>query len=161
MTCPKLPDKPTIIKNSHTTKGCVHWFDFENSDPKIKSQKARPYIVISRDNPNSDRVIICPISDIRHYYEKDTTILKYPYHAPLYKEQYSFLEKDSAVLLDQVATIAKSELCEEWYIGKVDDYSDIDIALAYNYEMFESILNTYTDFLKQLPISYKEKYSRK
>ena len=161
MSCPKLPEKPTSIKIEHTEKGCIHWFDFENSDPKIRSQKARPYIIISRDNPNSERAIICPISDIRHYYEIQTTILKYPYHAPLFKKYYPFLEKDSAALLDQVATIAKRELCEEWYIGKIEDCSDIDMALVYNYDMFESISQAYMDLISQMPKSHTSQYTRK
>ena len=161
MSCPKLPECPTGIRIEHTEKGCIHWFDFEDNDPSIKSQKARPYIIISRNNPKSNRIIICPISDIIGYYEKGTTKLKYPYHAPLFKKFYSFLEKDSAVLLDQVATIAKNELCEEWYIGKVEDCSDIDLALAYNYDMFESISQAYMDLISQLPISHISQYSRK
>ena len=161
MACPKMPIKPTSIKIAHTEKGCIHWFDFEDNDSSIKSQKARPYIIISRNNPNSGRVIICPISDIKHYYEKGTTKLKYPYHAPLFKEHYLFLEKDSAVLLDQVATIAKNELCEEWYIGKIEDCSDIDMALAYNYDMLESIGQAYMDLIKQVPISHIAQYTRK
>ena len=161
MACPKLPLKPTSIKVEHTEKGCIHWFDFEDSDVSIKSQKARPYIIISRNNQNSGRVIICPISDIKHYYEKRTTRLKYPYHAPLLKESYSFLEKDSAVLLDQVFTIAKNELCEEWYLGKIEDCSEIDMALAYNYDMFESIGQAYMDLIKQALMSYASQYTRK
>jgi mRNA-degrading endonuclease toxin of MazEF toxin-antitoxin module len=160
MACPELPEIPTQIKIEHTAKGCVHWFDFEDSDPSIKSQKARPYIIISRDNPKSDRAIICPISDISHYYESGTNKLKYPYHAPLYRKYYPFLEKSSAVLLDQVYTIAKNELCEEWYIGKVEDFTDIDLALVYNYDMFESISQAYIDLINQLPNSHMSQFTR-
>ena len=160
MACPKYPKEPTQIQIEHTEKGCIHWFDFEDSDPKIKSQKARPYIIISRNNPKSGRIIICPISDIKNYYERETTKLKYPYHASLFKKDYSFLEKDSAVLLDQVSTISKDELCEEWYLGKITDCFVIDMALTYNYDMFESISQAYTELINQLPKSHMSGFSR-
>ena len=161
MACPKYPKNPTRVKIEHTEKGCIHWVDFEDSDPEIRSQKSRPYIIISRNNPKSLKIIICPISDIRHYYEKDTTKLKYPYHAPLFKSDYKFLEKDSAVLLDQVSTISKNDLCEEWYIGKVIDCSVIDMGLAYNYDMFESFSQAYTELITKLPSSHMSGFSRK
>lgn len=100
MPCPPYPDNPTSIVVEHTEKGSIHWFDFESSDSSISSQKARPYIIIGRNNPKSKRIIICPISDIQYYLEQGTTKLKYPYHAPLYKNDYPFLDKDSVVLLD-------------------------------------------------------------
>ena len=59
MSCPIKPIKIMPAIPEHTFKGCVHWFDISGSaDPKISSQKARPYIIISKDNPKSSRVII-------------------------------------------------------------------------------------------------------
>ncbi|MDA8211669.1 MAG: type II toxin-antitoxin system PemK/MazF family toxin [Clostridia bacterium] len=160
MPCPDYPKKTTKILDEHTEKGCLHWVDI-GGDSSISSQKARPYIIIGRNNPKSNRIIMCPVSDIIHYLENGSDKLKYPYHAPLYKKQYSFLDKDSAILLDQVYTIAKNELCEEWYIGKVVDLTEIDKAIMYNYDLFESIYEAYAELLKQLPKVHVSQYTRK
>ena len=167
MPCPKLSQNPK--KSSNFEKGCIHYFDISgNSDPTISSQKARPFIIISRNNPKSNRVIVCPMSDMDHYLEKnsDRSIikpekLKYPYHAPVYKDKYNCLDKDSVVLLDQVYTISKDELLEEWYIGKVDDTKAIDEAMFYNYDLFASINELVQDLMKSIEGKHIEKYSRK
>lgn len=161
MSCPDFPSNPTPIQMEHTEKGCIHWFDFDSSDCSISSQKARPYIIIGRKNPKSKRVIICPVSDIQHYLEPGTKKLKYPYHAPLYRKEYVFLNKDSVVLLDQVYTVSKDELCEEWYMGKIDDCSDIDRAIIYNYDLFESIYEAYAELLKQFAQVHRSNFTRK
>ncbi|WKV08061.1 type II toxin-antitoxin system PemK/MazF family toxin [Thermoanaerobacterium sp. CMT5567-10] len=167
MPCPALPKNPQ--KSTHFEKGCIHWFDLTgNSDPSIASQKARPFIIISRYNPKSSRVIICPVSDMIHYLEKDTygniiqpPKLKYPYHAPLYKKDYPFLDKDSVVLLDQVYTVSKDELFEDWYMGQVVNTREIDEAIFYNYDLFASINEVIQDLLNSIENMHREKYSRK
>lgn len=162
MSCPIKPDSPTEILIEHTEKGSVHWFDLEgNIDPKISSQKARPYIIIGRNNYNSGRVIISPLSGLEHYIDGRTNKMKYPYHAPLYKSEYNFLEKDSAVLSDQVYTISKDELCEEWYMGKIDNVYGIDLAIIYNYNLFNTTKELYTKLISRAESYYASDFTRK
>ena len=166
MPCPKKPNDPTKISYEHTRKGTVHWFDLEdNSDPEISSKKARPYIIIDDSSRNSSRVIISPITGREHCVENNTDKLKYPNNAPLWKNDYPFLEKDSAVLLDQVYTIGKDELCEEWYMGQIDNMTDVDEAIMYNYNLFDSIYKIYSELFnelsKKVKPNYTSNYSRK
>lgn len=165
MSCHIKPDNPTEISYEHTKKGSVHWFDLEGcTNPEISSQKARPYIIINSSSYNSPRVIISPITDRKHCVEKDTNILKYPSNAPFDEKDYPFLEKDSVVLLDQVYTIGKDELCEEWYMGEITALNPLDDAIIYNYDLFGSMFTIYKQLFDQLngqaEISYKQKYSR-
>lgn len=76
-------------------------------------------------------------------------------------KDYDFLDKDSIVLLDQMYTIQKSELWEEWYMGNLNDTTELDKAICYNFDVFESILATLSDFLKQYETEYKKEFSRK
>lgn len=101
MSCPIKPSNSTKILNKHTQKGTVHWFDLENeSNPEISSQKARPYMIINNSSYSKSRVIISPITGREHCVETHTNKLKYPYNAPIWKKENSFLDKDSVVLLD-------------------------------------------------------------
>ncbi|NCI19863.1 hypothetical protein EJM73_09515 [Clostridium botulinum] len=166
MPCPIKPNNPTKISHNHTKKGAVHWFDLEdNVDPKISSQKARPYIIIDSSSYSSSRVIISPITDRNHCIEEGTNKLKYPSNAPLNKKQNPFLDKDSIVLLDQVYTIGKDELCEEWYMGQITDLQKIDEAIMYNYDLFDSMFTIYKKLFNQLngqaKSNYISQYSRK
>ena len=160
LPCPPKLTIPTAIKQEHTLKGCVHWFDLvNNTDVEISSQKARPYIIIGADNPRSNRIIISPISDRIHYVEQGTDILKYPYHAPLFKSNDSFLDKDSAILLDQVYTIKKDNLCEEWYMGKISDNAELDKAIMYNFDLFQTTFSIYKELFEQLQDKIKKEYA--
>jgi len=49
------------------------------------------------------------------------------------------LEKDSVILLDQVFTVPKETLCEEWYMGKIDNIRQIDEAIMQNYDLIQTI----------------------
>ena len=166
MPCPlKLKDN-TVITYEHTLKGCVHWFDLSNnSNPTISSQKARPFIIINNASHSSLRIIISPVTDRIHTVEKGTNTLKYPYDAPLFIKDYPFLDKNSVVLLDQVYTVGKDELCEEWYMGQVFDCTEIDKAILYNYDLFETVHKIYQELLGELghkvKIDYMNNYSRK
>jgi len=117
MPCPAVPNGPTTT--SHVKKGDIHWFDANSPYSNISSNKARPFIIIGRNNHRSTRVIISPLQDITNYQENGQ--LKYPYHAALHKNKYSFLDKDSVILLDQIYTIPKEELWEEWYMGSIKE----------------------------------------
>jgi mRNA-degrading endonuclease toxin of MazEF toxin-antitoxin module len=162
LSCPAKPTKPTIPIPDHLQKGSVFWFDLEDSiDPRISSKKARMYTVINRYSHNSPRIIISPITDRIHCVENNSNKLKYPSNAPLYKCDNLFLDKDSAVLLDQVYTIAKVELCEEWYVGLINDISVIDKAIMYNYDLFKSIEDTFAQLIKEYSKGYISHYSRK
>ena len=135
MPCPDVPEEPT--ESSHTNKGCIHWFDPDSPYEDISSQKARPFIIVGRNNVKSPRVIVSPLQNINNYVEKGK--LKYPFHSSLHKEDYEFLDKDSVILLDQVYTIPQKELWEEWYMGKVEDLTRIDLALFYNFDLYDTI----------------------
>ena len=100
-----------------------------------------------------------PISDIKNYSENGK--LKYPYHAELLKSEYNFLDKDSVLLLDQVITVQKIHLWEEWFIGQITNFKDIDMAIYYNYDLFESINDVFNDFVKQLQQNHLSKYARR
>jgi mRNA interferase MazF len=162
MPCPEKPKKPTQIKHEHTLKGCIHWFDPDGStDSKISSQKARPYIIIGLENPRSIRVIMAPVSGRENYVEPGTNTLKYPYHAPLDLNKNPFLEKDSVALLDQVYTIPKLELCEEWYMGKINNNEDLDKAIMYNYDLFETTFKIYKELFEELRGTAKAEYMKR
>lgn len=144
MAHPERPQIPTPISPSHTLKGCIHWFDFVG-DPDAKTIKdIHPCIIIGKDNPNSSRVIISPISDATNYIKKDGTT-KYLFHVLLKKDTYTFLEKDSVILLDQVLTIPKNKLFEEWYMGKIQRPRQIDEGIMQNYDL----ISTFTELLHE------------
>lgn len=166
MPCPSKPAQPTPIQVIHTSKGCIHWFDASRSaDPAISSQKARPHIIIGADNPGSQRVLISPISDRVHYVEAGSNVLKYPYHAEINLADNPFLDKDSVILLDQIHTISKADLCEEWYMGKISNPKDLDESLIYNFDLFETIYRAYKEMFEGLQglmkQNHKKRFSRK
>lgn len=145
MPHPPKPEKLTPIETEHTFKGCVQWFEFA-SDIKAKTiDDIHPCIIIGLDNPKSQRVIISPISDAINYIKTDGS-LKYPYHVLLRKEDYPFLDKDSVILLDQVFTIPKEILFEEWYMDKVTNTRPIDEAIMQNYDLIQTV----TDLLHEM-----------
>lgn len=149
MPHPQKPNEPTLIDIEKTLKGCVHWYEFKR-DIKAKTiDDIHPCIIIGKDNPKSQRVIISPISDAKRYTIKDENgKLKviYPYHVLLKKSEYNFLDKDSVILLDQVFTIPRESLFEEWYIGKVIEVRKIDEAIMENYDLIQTV----TDLLHEM-----------
>lgn len=152
MSHPKKSITTTPIDLEHTYKGCVHWYEFV-SDRKAKTiNDIHPCIIIGKNNPNSKRVIISPISDADNYTNKDNS-LKYPYHVLLKKDDYSFLDKDSVVLLDQVFTIPKDILFEEWYMGSINETRNIDEAIMQNYDLIQTV----TDLLHEMIDKIAEK----
>ena len=157
MPCPSVPKNPT--PSSNCNKGCVHYFEPLGLINSINTNKVRPYIIISRTNDNSSRVIIAPITDIRNYIEKGK--MKYPYHVPLLKRDYLFLDKDSCILLDQVYTVGKDELWQEWYIGKMEDTLELDKAISYNFDLYESIAKEFSRLISDFEDIYKKNFSRK
>lgn len=161
MSCPERPLIPTNILDEHCEKGCIHWFDVESEIGKYSSLKARPYIIVSRTCYSSDKVQTSPITDMIHKVEKITGKLKYPYHGALYKKENEFLEKDSVILLDQIITIGKDELCEEWYMGKVEDYKSLDMALLYQFDLFNTMKSETVRLISQIDMAYTKEFSRK
>ncbi|MED4567956.1 type II toxin-antitoxin system PemK/MazF family toxin [Brevibacillus agri] len=159
MPHPKLPASPTPATHEQTEKGCVHWYRFTTNSSAGTISRVHPCIIVSRVNKGSNRVIISPISDITNYVENGQ--IKYPYHAPLYQAEYNFLEKNSVVLLDQMFTIGKSELYQEWYMGKVTDTRKIDEAILYNFDLFESMLEAYSELVSQYKDIYSSNFSRR
>lgn len=159
MSAPTLSTNPKSIELHKADKGLIFWFDFTGGDPNITTgKKIRPACVIGRTNKNSNRVIISPISDIDNYLENGK--LKYPYHVPLLKSDYQFMEKDSVILLDQVFTIPKSEIYEEWVIGQVVDMNDMDAGLLYNYDLFQSVIDGVIERVSVMLQDHKSKFSR-
>lgn len=169
MPCPLKPSEPTPISRAHTVKGSIHWFDPSGkTDPKIASQKARPYMIISASTNSCPRVLVSPVTDRCGCVEDGTDTLKYPSDAPIYKADNPFLEKDSVVMVDQVNTIAKSELCEEWFIGVIKDCHEVDKSLMYNHDLYKSILVITQEIFEEtsatpdeLKIRHTKKYTRK
>jgi mRNA-degrading endonuclease toxin of MazEF toxin-antitoxin module len=157
MPCPLVPNNPTV--SNHIYKGSIHWFDYNSNYDNISSRKARPYIIVSRTNKNSSKIIISPIQDIENY--KEDGKLKYPFHAALYVDDYPFLDKDSAVLLDQIYTIPKEEFWEEWYMGSIDKFIDIDIALCYSFDLFESINEITNRLVSEMESVHIKRYTRR
>ena len=157
MPCPEVPEAPTPSKYCY--KGAIHYFEPLGLSENINTKKVRPYIVISRTNIKSKRVIISPITDIRNYIENGK--MKYPYHAPFLKKNNPFLDKDSCVLLDQVYTIEKNELWEEWFLGKVSDTTELDKAISYNFDLYETIAKEFTELINGFEKKYKEDFSRR
>ncbi|MEK3879172.1 type II toxin-antitoxin system PemK/MazF family toxin [Paenibacillus sp. FSL M7-0420] len=162
MPAPALPSSPTRIKLENTDRGCVHWFNF--SSLSVASANTmdliHPCIIIGKFRPKQDRVIISPITDISNRLTENG-VLKYPYHAALPLADNNFLDKDSVVLLDQVFTVPKTDLCEEWYMGKVSNTQMIDEAIFYNFDLFESISNAFKELLSQYKGDYMKDFTRK
>lgn len=52
---------------------------------------------------------------------------------------FTFLDKDSVILLDQVFTIPKEDLFEEWFMGKVEAVREIDEAIMRNYDLLSTV----------------------
>lgn len=152
-------DASNYTESIHCTKGSIHYYEVKNPNTNITSLKARPFIVISRNNYNSKRVLMSPVQDIDSYIEDGK--VKYPYHVPLLKSKYTFLDKDSVVLLDQVYTVDKADLYNELYIGEIDDFSELDNAIMYNFDLYESMQKGFADLLSQYKELYSKDFSRK
>lgn len=138
MLHPIRPTNPTAIITAHTHKGCVHWWEFCTDERARTIDDIHPCVVIGRNSERSSRVIISPISGAYSYIKNDGT-LRYGFHVLLKKDDYPFLEKDSVILLDQVFTVPKETLCEEWYMGKIDNIRQIDEAIMQNYDLIQTI----------------------
>lgn len=158
MPVPELPENPSFFNPTKIEKGMLFWYDFSGGDPSF-IKKIRPACIIGRTNKNSNRVIISPVSDIDNYLENGK--VKYPYHVPLHKCNYSYLDKDSVILLDQVFTIPKNELYSEWYMGQIIDMVDLDNGLMYNYDLFQSIVDGVIERVGSLLEDHMTKFSRK
>lgn len=160
MPAPVYPASPTPAHVDKLEKGHIYWFNF-NTDPASRTMaNVHPCVIISKRNTGSGRVLISPISDTRRYMDGSNKV-KYPYHALLTQAENTFLDKDSMVLLDQINTVAKTEFCEEWYLGKVENTSEIDMALVYGCDLFESIQQTYVDLIRQIKGQHTSKFSRR
>lgn len=155
----KIVDASGYTSSEHCCKGNIHYYEVKNPNTNITSLKVRPFIIISRNNYNSKRVLMSPVQDLENYIENGK--VKYPYHVPLLKSKYSFLDKDSVVLLDQVYTVEKTELFEELHIGGIDDFTELDNAIMYNFDLYESMQKGFADLLSQYKDSYSKDFSRK
>lgn len=144
MPHPDKPVKSTKILKEHTLKGSIHWFEFKKNNKAKTIDDIHPCLIIGRDNPNSARVIISPISDADNYVIDNEP--KYPFHVLLKKDKYNFLDKNSVVLLDQVLTIPKAWLFEEWYMGKIENTRKVDEAIMENYDLIQTV----TDLLHEM-----------
>lgn len=147
-------DKPS----SHCLKGAIHWYAIKTPNTNVNSVKKRPFIIIGRNNNNSKRVLVSPVQDLFSYIECGK--VKYPYHVPLLKTEYDFLKKDSVILLDQVYTIAKEDLKENDYIGSITKFKELDNAITYNFDLYESIVEGMAELMAQYKDIYKHKFSR-
>lgn len=147
------------ISKQYCTKGSIFWFSLAHPNPNVSSLKCRPFIIVSRTSYNSSRVLMSPIQDLENYIEDEK--VKYPYHVPLLKEDYNFLEKDSVILLDQVYTVDKKELYKKCFIGKIEKFDVLDNAIIYNFNLYESLQKGITELLKQYKNMYSNKFSRK
>lgn len=155
MSHPDKPEHPTEVETEHTYKGSVHWYQFQCIPEAKTIDDIHPCIVIGKNNSKSSRVIISPISDAENYLKSDGTV-KYNYHVLLEKSKYTFLEKDSVILLDQVFTIPKSDLCEEWYMGAIEEVRQIDEGIMTNYDLISTVsalLHEMVDKLAQSSIA--------
>jgi mRNA-degrading endonuclease toxin of MazEF toxin-antitoxin module len=139
MPRPVKPAIPTPIADDHTYKGCVHWYEFVCNQAASTMNDIHPCIIIGKRNSKSPRVIISPISGAEHYVNERGE-LKYPlFQVLLKKADHPFLNKDSVVLLDQVFTIPKDDLSEEWYMGKLKNVRKLDEAIMNNYDLIDTI----------------------
>lgn len=149
MPHPARPEKPTEILPEHTFKGCIHWYGFATDKMAKTIDDIHPCIIIGRNNEKSKRIIISPISDADNYL-KSKDVLKYEYHVLLKKDKYKFLDKDSVILLDQVFTIPKELLFEEWYIDKIDETRQIDEAIMQNYDLIQTVTELLHEMVDKL-----------
>ncbi|MGY5268775.1 type II toxin-antitoxin system PemK/MazF family toxin [Paraclostridium bifermentans] len=118
-------------KNNHEIlKGDIY---YANLDPVLYSEQGgtRPVLVVQNNfgNKNAPTTIICPIT-------KQLNKANLPTHIRLCKNQFTFLEKDSIILTEQVRTIDRHRLRD--YIGKVDDFTmmTVENALSIGFGMF-------------------------
>lgn len=152
-------DVKNFTKCEQCNKGDIFWHGQKNMNPEITSIKVRPYIIIGRNNPKSKRILVSPVQKIDNYIENGK--LKYPYHVALLKRKHPFLYKDSVVLLDQIYTISKEELYKENFMGNIGDFKELDDAITYNFDLYESMLEGIKGLLDSYQSIHKEKYSRK
>jgi mRNA-degrading endonuclease toxin of MazEF toxin-antitoxin module len=155
----KVVNASNYHASSHCTKGSIHWFEIPEPNANISSLKVRPFIIIGRDNYKSKRVLISPVQDLENYIEDGK--VKYPYHVPILKKDFSFLEKNSVILLDQVYTIEKIKLCEELFMGSIDNFTELDNAIMYNFDLYESMKKGISDLLSQYKDLYSKEFSRR
>ncbi|EDT14737.1 type II toxin-antitoxin system PemK/MazF family toxin (plasmid) [Clostridium perfringens] len=152
-------DIKNFTKCKNCKKGDIFWHGQRDINPEITSIKVRPYIIIGRNNPKSKRILVSPVQKIDSYIENGK--LKYPYHVALLQKDHKFLTKDSVVLLDQIYTISKEELYKENYMGTIKNLKDLDDAITYNFDLYESMLEGIKGLLSSYQSVHKEKYSRK
>ncbi|MFR5098996.1 MAG: type II toxin-antitoxin system PemK/MazF family toxin [Clostridium perfringens] len=152
-------DIENFTKCENCKKGDIFWYGQRDINPEITSMKVRPYIIIGRNNPKSKRILVSPVQKIDNYIEDGK--LKYPYHVALLKKDHKFLTKDSVILLDQIYTISKEELYKENYMGTIKNYKELDDAITYNFDLYESMLEGIKGLLDSYQDVHREKYSRK
>ncbi|NMI04803.1 type II toxin-antitoxin system PemK/MazF family toxin [Paenibacillus sp. SZ31] len=159
MPAPNLSPNPIPFNPRAVEKGMLFWYDFSDGADTFTGQKIRPICIIGRTNKNSSRVIVSPVSDIHNYLDNDK--LKYPYHVALLKHVHPFLDKDCVVLLDQVITIQKSELMNEWHMGCLQNMDELDQGLFYNYDLYESIVSGVVNRVSSMMTEHMTNFSRK
>ncbi len=158
MPCPPVPINPTAAQ--HLGKGTLYWFDFGSGPGK------RPVLVVSRYRPGSNQVTIAPLTDLDNVQDAATNTMKYPYHARLDRGDCKGplgLDIDSAVKLDQLYTIERDDLWEEWFIGEVSlvARARIDLALIYALDLETFMGELMKSALQEKMADYQQHFSRR
>lgn len=109
-----FPNHP-LAQGHHTRAvswGDVYWFDFGRPlSNQYTVAKARPALVLSDCRSVLRRTVtVAPLSGLEHRKPN------YAFHVPVLVADYSALEKDPIVKIDQLYCINRDDLIDEHYI---------------------------------------------
>ena len=129
-------DEETIQKSRALAKGSIHYCSFGENIGSEQNEE-RPVIIISSNviNSSSGNVIVAPItSTLKKRTDRDGNLTlfnnrpapKYPSHYFLFKDDYTFLLLDSAVMTEVMSCVSKIRLTR--HLGNVsnEDIKKID-----------------------------------
>lgn len=110
-----------MTANKEILKGDIYYADLSSSDQNLEG--VRPVLIIQNNNGNKfapTTIVAAITSRINNQ--------KLPTHVLLSKDEFSFLDIDSVVLLEQIRTIDKKRLKN--YKGHLDDLTMLKVRKA-------------------------------
>lgn len=119
-------DDEITQKQRRMVQGAIHLCEL-GENVGSEQNKKRPVLIISNNNinKNNTNVVVIPLSSklATKTNKKGTVIPRYSTHYFLKKSKYTFLDSDSSVKTEHIATVSKVRL--DAFLGKIDQ-DDID-----------------------------------
>lgn len=110
-----------MTANKEILKGDIYYADLSSSDQNLEG--VRPVLIMQNNNGNK----FAPTTIVAAITSRINT-QKLPTHVLLSKDEFSFLDIDSVVLLEQIRTIDKKRLKN--YKGHLDDLTMLKVRKA-------------------------------